>query len=147
MTEFDGSPDDKVGVDSAADFLDQTELSEIRTYVLVAERRDSQDAEPARVAVSVRTDPRWLETRCRLTLTAEDATFIVDRSAVFTHRTAVTATDEATREFVEKVGVMSVYPYLREGVYTLAGNLGVSPPVMALILGWPDPSRSGTDRS
>lgn len=132
MTENQYS-DEPVRIETAAEFLDHTELSEVRTYALSAERGESQDVTPAKVTVSVRTYPAWLETRCRLSLATEDATVIVDRSAIFTHRTLVEPTDEAIREFVEKVGVMSVYPYLREGVYTLASNLGVSQPVLALL--------------
>lgn len=132
MTEGE-FPVQPIRVGSAAELLDHTELSEIRTYALSADRHESQDAEPANVTVSVRTDREWLETRCRLTLATDDATLVVDRSAIFSHREPIEASDPAIREFVEKVGVMSVYPYLREGVFTLASHLGVSPPVMALI--------------
>lgn len=133
MTENEQPRGESVRVDSAAELLEHTELAEIRTYALSAERHDSQETEQANIAVSVRTEPAWLETRCRLTLATDDATLVVDRSAIFTHRAPIEASDTAIREFVERVGVMSVYPYLREGVFTLAGNLGVSAPVMALI--------------
>lgn len=68
-----------------------------------------------------------------MALKTEDAELVVDRSAMFTHAEPLELGQETVREFIEKVGVMTVYPYLCESVFTLASNLGVSPPVMAFM--------------
>lgn len=125
--------DEATKIDSVIDLLTRTELTEIRTYLLHGERAERAESSDAQVSISARAEPALLEVRCRMVVETEDADLIVDRSALFTHSEPVALGKDAVREFVEKVGVMSVYPYLREGIFTLANNLGVSPPVMALM--------------
>lgn len=122
-----------IRVGSAAEFLSRTELTEIRTYFLQGERAERAAAEESKLSISARGDASWLEVLCRMALKTEDAELVVDRSAMFTHAEPLELGQETVREFIEKVGVMTVYPYLCESVFTLASNLGVSPPVMAFM--------------
>lgn len=91
------------------------------------------------MSVTARGEPDWIEIRCRLTVQTVDADLVVDRSAIFRYSEPLEVGSEVVLEFIEKVGVMSVYPYLREAVTRLATDLGVSPPVMGLL-------RAGTVR-
>lgn len=120
---------------TALELLELTELTAIRTYSLHVEREERDEPLDARVAIAVQSTSSHLEVRCKMTLATEEASFIVDRSAVFTHTTPVDADEAVTREFIERVGVMAVYPYLREAVFTLASQTGVTPPVLSLIRG------------
>lgn len=36
-------------------------------------------------------------------------------------------------EFIERVGLMAVFPFLREAVFTTASRLGVPPPVVEIL--------------
>jgi hypothetical protein len=121
------------GVESVQDLLALAELTEIRTYLLHGERSERDISEKALISVMARSEPTFLEARCRLTVGTDGTELVVERSAVFTFQQAVAVSEELVKEFVEKVGVMSVYPFLREGVFTLATNLGITPPVMALV--------------
>ncbi len=55
------------------------------------------------------------------------------RSAVFTLREPIEASDAIITEFVERVGVMSVYPYLRESITQSGAKLGLDRPVLKLL--------------
>lgn len=126
--------DSAVGrIETIQELLGLTELTEIRTYVLHAERAERPEAEDAKVSISARGDTTWLEVRCRTVVATEEADLTVDRSALFTHAEPLDLSEELVEEFVERVGAMTVYPYLREGVFTLAGQLGIAPPVLALM--------------
>lgn len=122
-----------VHVESVVDLLSKTELTEIRTYLLQGERAEHGEPEGSGMAISARGDSDWVEVRCRMTVQTEEADLVVDRSAMFRHAEPLEVGSDTVREFIEKVGVMTVYPYLREGVFTLASNLGISAPVMALM--------------
>lgn len=122
-----------VHVETVVDLLSRTELTEIRTYLLRGERAEHVEPEASAMSISARGDVDWMEVRCRMTVQTEDADLAVDRSAMFRHTEPLDVGSDTVREFIEKVGVMTVYPYLREGLSTLANNLGVSAPVMALM--------------
>ncbi|MHB1010011.1 MAG: hypothetical protein ACYC1E_12400 [Propionibacteriaceae bacterium] len=118
---------------SLVDLVDGLDVSEIRTYFLQAERGEYDGSGEARISVSARNEGGLLEVRCRLAASTEDCQVVVDRSAVFTLRLRLSIPEAVMGEFVEKVGVMTIYPYLREGAFSLASNLGVAPPVMGLL--------------
>jgi hypothetical protein len=126
-------------VQSVQDLLDGLELTEVRTYLLHAERGSYEALDEARISVAVNHEDIFVEVRCRLTTTSDDCELAIDRSAVFTLNRPVVIPPPILAEFVEKVGVMTVYPYLREGLFSLAMNLGVAPPVIGLM-------RAGTVR-
>lgn len=120
-------------VQSIQELLDGLELTEVRTYLLHGERANSVADEEARIAVAVKHEGVLLEVRCKMTASTGDSELSVDRSAVFTlgHPQSIPAS--VLGEFVEKVGVMTIYPYLRESLFSLASSLGIAPPVMGLL--------------
>lgn len=128
-----GREPEPIAVESVEDLVALAELTEVRTYLLHGERASRAEVVDARMSVMGKCEQSWLETRCRLTLGTEDSDLVVDRSAVFTFDRPVAPREDIVRQFVERVGVMSVYPYLREGASTLASQLGVAPPVLALM--------------
>jgi hypothetical protein len=136
-------------VQSIQELLDGVELTEVRTYLLHAERGTYEADDAARIAVAVNHEGTILEVRCKLTASTGDSELAVDRSAVFTLQRPLSIPSTVMGEFVERVGVMTIYPYLREAVFTVASNLGVAPPVMGLLRAGsikltPDPDGSAT---
>jgi len=81
----------------------------------------------------VRREAGVLETRFRMTVRTRDAEMRSDVGAVFSSSEGHEVAAEAVGEFINQVGIMVVYPYLREGVFTSASRLGVSPPVLDLV--------------
>jgi len=135
MTESAPSGDvaEELEAQTVQDLLDGLELTEVRTYLLHAERGAYQALDEAQISVAVNHEGRLLETRCRMTTANADSEFAVDRSAVFTLSRPLKISQSVMAEFVEKVGVMTVYPYLREGLFSLATHLGVAQPVIGLL--------------
>ncbi|HEY8664929.1 MAG TPA: hypothetical protein VIL68_15080 [Propionibacteriaceae bacterium] len=136
-------------VQSIQELLDGVELAEVRTYLLHAERGTYEADDAARIAVAVNHEGTILEVRCKLTASTGDSELAVDRSAVFTLQRPLSIPSTVMGEFVERVGVMTIYPYLREAVFTVASSLGVAPPVMGLLRAGsikltPDPDGSAT---
>ena len=117
----------------AKQLLALTELDGILYHEVGATRRAESRETEVNIDISLRRDERKIEVRCAAEVVGEDADFRTDASAVFSLDGPVEITDAALAEFVERVGVMTVYPYLRESIHQLAAKLEVRRPVMKLL--------------
>lgn len=111
-------------------------LTAIRVYELRGIRFDGDDDDPddgVTPDVAIRTTPTEIETRMRMTIRIGGAAITADISAEHTLDTPCDLRPEVVREFAERVGVMSVYPYLRESLSTTASRFGVDSPLLGLI--------------
>jgi len=136
-------------VASAAEMVNLVELTGIKVYdiaghlveppALEASTTDDPDRQPEprtpgeSFAVFARGGDTWFETRTKLVVQTVEADLSADAGAIFTYSEPLTVSREVAGEFVEKVGVMAVYPFVREQVFTTASRLGVAPPVMGLL--------------
>ena len=120
-------------ITEAKDLFALTELDGIRFYEVSGVRRDDARDPGVEIEVRLRRDEREIEIRCAAHVTAEDADYRSDASAVFTLNGPVEISDAALSEFVERVGVMTVYPYLRESIDQSAAKLGAARPTMKLL--------------
>lgn len=135
MTEH---PAERRRVASAVDLLPLAELTDIRVYEVLGRRApETQDQEDRQIGheltAHVRGDDTWLETRARMVLHTEEADLVADAASIFTFAEPLDVAPTAIRDFVEKVGVMAVFPFLREQVFTTATRLGVPAPVVGLL--------------
>ncbi|MGN6759768.1 MAG: hypothetical protein ACTHJI_00360 [Leifsonia sp.] len=123
----------------AADVLTAAELTDIRVYevagrrLLPGEHVDSETDASENFQIQAGGDESHFETRARLTVTTADSELLADVSAIYTFAESLTVPREVAGEFVERVGIMSVYPFLREQIFATATRLGVSAPVMGLL--------------
>lgn len=111
-------------------------LAEIRDVIfheVRARRSSEQENEDIDLEVMFRENDRELGIRCRATVTAPGAEFIVDAEALFELEKPVQIQPEVVKQFVERVGVMVLYPYLRSAVSDAAAKLAVHRPVMRLL--------------
>lgn len=123
-------------VSSASEMLPLIELTAITSYEIAGRRASSPEADPIGaddLNVMIRGDERSLETRARMHVVSTDAEFVADVSATYTYSHALEVPQEVVTEFVERVGIMTVFPYLREAIHTTASRLGVDQPVLGLI--------------
>lgn len=131
-------------IDDARALLAVTELKDIVYYAVSATRHG--DANRAAIAgdtgsrtdqieieVAVRHLPTSIEVRCRGSVDVPEAQFVADAAAIFELSHQVEISAETMGEFVSKVGVMAVYPFLRESIFACASKLRVDPPVLALL--------------
>jgi hypothetical protein len=126
-------------VASAADLLPLVELTAITTYEVGGRRGEEKpdDAGSSESSddfqIKVRLSDSDLETRARVRVDSAQAELIADVSATYTFTEPLELSREVVGEFVERVGVMSVFPYLREAIHTTASRLGVDAPVLGLL--------------
>jgi hypothetical protein len=122
-------------VTSAADLLPLIELTAITTYEVAGRRaaRDDGVDQSDDIQVMVRVEGDDLETRARMYVVTQQAELVADVSATYSLREALEIPEAVVAEFVERVGVMAVFPYLREAIHTTATRLGVDAPVLGLL--------------
>jgi hypothetical protein len=71
--------------------------------------------------------------RITMTVHTPKARLAADIGVAYTFSEPLAVPQEIVAEFVEKVAVMAVFPFLRESVFTTATRLGVAPPVIGLL--------------
>ena len=120
-------------VSDARDLLDLAELTDIVFYEVGARRAtDSADSEPT-IQIALRREETSIEVRCRAHVVGSGGAYTTDASAVFSLSEQIAVSDDALTEFVERVGVMTVYPYLRESITQSAAKLGLERPILKLL--------------
>jgi len=122
-------------VATAAELVGLVELEDVIFYNVTSARRDEPGPEqPSQVMqVFVQHDGPRLEVRVQVQVDTEDGRYLVDVSARFTTWETMVASDEVKQEFVERVGVMTVYPYIRETITTNAAKMRLVQPLMQLL--------------
>lgn len=83
--------------------------------------------------IGIRVAPTTIETRLRVSLATDHAELTSDISSVYTLSEEREVDAEVIREFVERVAIMAIYPFIRESIFSTARKLGVPPPVLGLI--------------
>lgn len=87
--------------------------------------------------VSIEVHPvTWgttLETWFRITVELPDAKLVAAYATLFTREHDQDIPEPVRVEFVERVAVMAVFPYLRESIHTSAVRLQVPPPVLDIL--------------
>lgn len=120
----------------AADLVAHAELTEIRVYEIGGRRLlgGAEASEPAEdFQVQATGDSRHFETRARLILVTNEAELLADVSAVHSFDEDLVISREVAAEFTRRVGIMSVYPFVREQIFTSATRLGVAAPVLGML--------------
>ncbi|MFZ2177457.1 MAG: hypothetical protein WAW17_26205 [Rhodococcus sp. (in: high G+C Gram-positive bacteria)] len=120
-------------VADARELLELTELTDIVFFETGARRNPDVEETPLSMQIALRREELLLEVRCRATVSGSGGEYVADASAVFKLHEPIEAADDVITEFVERVGVMSVYPYLRESITQSGAKLGLDRPVLKLL--------------
>lgn len=121
-------------IDSIEDLVQHSELTSIRVYEVAGRRvTHEEDAVGQSLAVQARASESDIETRVKLEQRTPDALLLADIGATYTLDSEFEVAREVLREFTERVGVMSVFPFLRESILTTATRLGTEAPVLGLL--------------
>ncbi len=83
--------------------------------------------------VRARASAESIEARLRVTARSETAELVADVAAQFSLRVPAEVSSTGLREFIEAVGVMTLYPYIRESLFSSAARLGEPAPVLELL--------------
>lgn len=122
------------------ELLELVSLDDVVFFEVSGRGRDGIDDETlapkeptAEIDVLRRVGPKNIEVRCRAEIETPDARYAVDAAARYSIREAVALSPELVEEFADRVGVMTVYPYLRESVHGLAAKLRRGPVTLGLL--------------
>ncbi len=126
-----------VTVSDVVELVGRSEVEDIVFYELHAERAAVPTVEEPRgletMRVMQRRDAHSVEVRCRAEVHGADGFYVVDAAVLYRFHEELQISEAILREFVEKVGVMAVYPYIREAVCALAAKLRLSVPILGII--------------
>lgn len=120
----------------ARELLSLAELTGVRVFEVHGKIVDDGPLSEQAVAspdLAIRVRPTSLETRMRLEVTTDVASLVADVSAEYTFSEPVQLSREVAEEFIERVAVLAVYPFVRESILTTAFRLGVPAPVLGLM--------------
>jgi hypothetical protein len=134
-------------------FIEKCALDDILYYEISARRTRSadsvtsatstptpeegdQDGNPANhnVQLMSRVVDGTLEIRARIDMTGPETEATVDASALFSLRAPfLDPSEELQLDFARRVGIMVLYPYLREALHQSVTKLRVNSPMLALL--------------
>ena len=119
------------------DFVASSNLRDVVTYEHSAVRlgvEETGEEAGTTLEAKVRSEGTLFETRFRMTYADEECRAAADIGAIFEIAEGTPSPDPAVVAlFLEQVGVMATFPYLRECIGTSAARLGVTPPVLGLL--------------
>lgn len=126
-----------LAVADAREMLAHTNLVDVVFLVFNGSRRPDgseppETSEPVLNVVERHSEDR-IEVEVGLTLTTEHATFDISAAARYTLTSPLELRIEVVKEFIERVAVMAVFPYLREGVSSMASRLRVPVPTIGIL--------------
>jgi hypothetical protein len=122
-----------LGITDVQGLLLHCDVSEIVFWKISAGRRETEGPDQQTTAVSWCGDESQIEVRLDSTLATEDGEYAVDVSVTFVYDQPLEVSTGIQQEFVEKVGIMTVYPYLREAFTEAAAKLRLAIPTLGLI--------------
>ncbi len=122
-----------LGITDIQGLLLHCDVKEIIFWKISASRREAEGPTQQTTAVNWRSDESQMEVHLDANLATEDGEYAVHVSVTFSYDQPLDVSTEIQQEFVEKVGIMTVYPYLRETVTEAAAKLRLAIPTLGLI--------------
>lgn len=131
-------------ISDVSELLALAKFSEVTYYELSGQRTEApEQATPeappgeeeggAPLQVLLRHDAERIQVRVRCEAEGQGAQYVADVAAEFALAEPVDAPAAVLREFVERVGVMAVYPFVREALHTTASRLRMQAPLLQLL--------------
>ena len=122
----------------ALDLLGVARLTGVQAYEVRGRRTDPLPPEDvvksAAPEVAIRVSDTSIEVRMKLEVATEEAKLFADMAVSYTLSKPCHVTLGVLEEFVDRVGVMALYPFVRESIFSTAARLRVKAPVLGLLL-------------
>lgn len=120
-----------IDVGSAVELIDLLEFESVIFLQLAATRISDTEAtstqdgsvEPE-LQVMVKNEDDILSVRCVATVSSPDARYVADAVATFRAAHPLNVDPSVHREFVERAGLISLYPFVRQAIFDLSTRLG-----------------------
>lgn len=117
-------------ISSAAELLNIIELTSVTFAELHAERTvesatgEGLDTVSTALETQIRQEGNRLFVRCNTTAVAPDGKYLADAIGLFTATHEFELAPGVDREFVERVALMAIYPFVREAIHNMSQRLG-----------------------
>ena len=132
----DQGPGEQLAIESLPQLVDHLEVIGVRFLELSGRRvwdRPKGFGTESDISLSVRKRPSSLGVRFKMEVEHRKADYAVEVEARFRADQPLDYSEELAAQFIERVAIMTAFPFLREAVATLAARLAVSVPVLGLI--------------
>lgn len=124
-------------IQSIEELVAEVELIGIQTFEIGGKLRDApvdpEDVNVFGVHTAMQNDDLHLSTRFKLEFRGAAADIVVDAAAHYKFTVPTTYSRPLAIEFAERVGFMTVYPFLREAVFTTAARMELETPILGLM--------------
>jgi hypothetical protein len=127
--------DPQAVISDVRELIALTELQDVVFWEISARRiEDNSEDRPLQIQAMARVgDEQQLGLRFRATISAQGGDFVADAEAIFAIAEQREIDPELIHEFVERVGIMVVFPFLRSAIAESATKLSLPRPVLTLI--------------
>lgn len=115
------------------ELVDNVELDDVVHYRYAAYSNETGSGQPFGMQVFTRSEGDRIEVRLNSRLATDEVEYQVDSSAVYVMAEAREVSETLLREFAERVAVLAVYPYIREGMMQLAGRMNQPRPILPMM--------------
>ncbi|MGQ4596730.1 hypothetical protein [Nocardia sp. R6R-6] len=113
------------------------ELVDIIFFEVSGKRTSADPLEESAAAtdieIAVRSRIDGVDVRCLCRVTGGGGEYVCDAAAQYEFGQPATVAEEVLTAFVQRVGIMTVYPYLRESITASATKLRLDPPLLRLL--------------
>ena len=118
-----------------AELLQLVELKAVTFNEVSAQRTETEEeSNQFRMDVSSLVgEDDSITVRCRATVEGAGASYVASADGLFSVAERVHIDEPVLLDFVERVGVMAVYPYLRTAISDLSARIGRKTPVLRLL--------------
>ncbi|WP_337352452.1 hypothetical protein [Pseudarthrobacter sp. CCNWLW207] len=108
---------------------------------MTSDARDDADHDgsidiDAEVYFRIQTSMDAVEVRQRLNVVSDDARFTVDEGVTFEFPGPIEVDQSIRQDFISKVGLMVLHPFMRESLRSLSAKLGVEPVLLPIRRGF-----------
>ena len=120
---------------NASEIVDRVRLEDVSFSEVSGRRLESTSgfAEDPSAKLMVRENDREVQARVELELRSAGAVFQLSSVATFAKLEPFTMSSASAEEFLQKVAVFAIWPYLRAEVQQLSSTLGVSAVALPLL--------------
>ncbi len=139
--------EEALNVQDIGQLLSLVNLGDITCYQISGERLEGEDAEAAAepaeaplteeadvpMQVLLRHTAQLIEVRVRVQAESPQARYVADFGARFDVQRPVQVSEDVLHQFIERVGVMAAYPFVREGLFSVAAKMRMPPPMLKLL--------------
>lgn len=125
-------------VESLQDLVAAVDLVGVTFIELRAERVAAREVDPESmqigIAQEVSSEVITLSFRGIVKVETADVVAAVQTRFAFTNPADASSIPESVlEEFIEKLGIMTAYPYIRQGIHTLSTMLGIAPVTLGFL--------------